>query len=250
MSRGTRTLGGLALSIFIVGSFTVSATASGSPLRPIKVRVTLVQHRAVAGQAIRGTVVLTNTTARVVTVNSCASDGWLAVGLSGQVNSYPFGQLLGACPPTVRLAPGPNRFPVRVITTYAGCVQPQPAGGSQPTPSFPWCTVAGSPPLPEGRYATKVNIVGLSGLTQAPNRVVLQLKSPKKPPLLAPCADQPGIALPSVSVPNVDGMSSLVAASVLAKVCLNAGYASPVGNSVISQTPAGGAIVHSTVSTR
>ena len=110
--------------------------------------------------------------------------------------------------------------------------------------------MAGSPPLPEGRYVTKVNIVGLSGLTHAPNRVVLHLKSPKNPPPLAPCADQPGAALPSVTVPNVDGMSSLAAASVLAKVCLNVGDASPVATSVISQTPAAGARVveHSTVS--
>ncbi len=191
MSRGPRALVGLTLSTFIMGSFTVTATASGSPPHRIEVHVILVQHRAVAKQAIAGTVILTNTTASVVTVDTCASDGWLAVGLSGQVNSYPFGQLLVGCSATVRLAPGPNRFPVRVITTYAGCVQPQPAGGSHPTPDFPWCTVAGSPPLPEGRYVTKVNIVGPSGLTQAPNRVALQLKSPKKPPPLVPCAISP-----------------------------------------------------------
>ena len=45
-------------------------------------------------------------------------------------------------------------------------------------------------------------------------------------------------------------MTSPAAASVLAKVCLNAGYASPVGSWVISETPAAGSTVaeHSTVS--
>ncbi len=207
------------------------------------------QHAVVAGQAIRGTVVLTNTTTREITVGTCAEDGWLAVGLSGRVDSYPFGSLLVACASTVQLAPGANRFPVKVITTYAGCIQPQPAGGSSTTPLLPWCTVAGSPPLPEGRYATKVHIVGLAGLTQTPNRVVVRLKSVTNPPPLAPCADEPGAALPPVTVPNVVGMNSLAAASVLAKVCLNAGYASPVGSLVGSETPVMGSTVaeHSTV---
>ena len=244
-----RTLVGLAMSAFTLASFTATAAAGGLPSRPIKLRVTLVHHRVVAGQAIVGTVVLTNTTPRAITVDTCATDGWLAVGLSGRVDSYPFGHFMVACAPTVRLAPGPNRFPVTVITTYTGCVQPQPSGGSSPTPLVPWCTIAGLPPLPEGRYVTKVDIVGLSGLTQSPNRVVLRLTSPKNPPPLAPCADRPGAAVPSVAVPNVDGMNPLAAASVLAKVCLNAGYASPVGSSVISEAPAAGSTVaeHSTV---
>ena len=112
----------------------------------------------------------------------------------------------------------------------------------------PWL---GRLPCPRDATSPKVGIVaGLSGLTQAPNRVVVQLRSPKNPPPLALCADRPGAALPSVTVPNVDGMTSLAAASVLAKVCLNAGYDSPVGSWVISETPAAGSTVaeHSTVS--
>ena len=248
MRWGARTLLVLALSIFSVASFTAAA-ASGSPPPPIKVQVILTQRAVVAGQAIQGTVVLTNTTTRAITVGTCAEDGWLAVGLSGRVDSYPFGSLLVACSSTVRLAPGANRFPVKVITTYAGCIQPQPAGDSHPTPLLPWCTVAGSPPLPKGRYVTKVHIVGLAGLTQTPNHVVVQLKSPRTPPPLAPCADEPGAPLPTVTVPNVVGMDSLAAASVLAKVCLNARYGSPVEGLVTSETPEVGSTVaeHSTV---
>jgi len=224
--------------------------ARGTPSPPLRVHVTLTSHhQVVAGDPIEGIVVFTNTTHKAITVNTCTTDGWLAVGLSGPVNSYPFFHFSVGCPPSVRIAPGAKRFPVSVITTYAGCIQPQPAGGSSPTPLMPWCTVAGPPPLPDGSYSTKVDIVGLSGLTQAPNRVVVHLRSPKKPPLLAPCADQPGTAPPPVTVPNVVGATSLSAASVLAKVCLNAGYASPVGSSVISEMPAAGSEVpeHSTV---
>ena len=237
------------LSALAVSSATTPAASGVSPSHPVKVRVTLAQDRVVAGQSIKGTVVFTNTTARHITVDTCAANGWLAVGLTGRVDSYPFAHTLIGCAPTVRLAPGVNRFPVTIITTSAGCTQPQPAGGSSPTPSLPTCTVSGPPPLPAGSYSTKVDVVGLAGLTRAPNRVVVHLRAPKHPPRLAPCADQPGTAPALVMVPDVVGASSLGAALVLARACLNAGYASPVGSSVISETPIAGSKVaeHSTV---
>jgi PASTA domain len=249
MRRGPGVATGLALCALFVTTLTAAAAASESTAAPIKVRLSLVQTRVVAGQRIKGSVVLTNTTNRVITVNTCAADGWLEVGLSGRVNSLPFGSLMMACPPSLRLRPGLNRFGVTVITTYAGCTQPQPDGSSSATPLMPWCTVAGQPPLPAGRYVTKVHLVGLTGLTSFPNQVVVHLTSPTNPPPVAPCADQPGIPQPSVSVPNVVGMNSLAAASLLAKVCLNAGYTSPVGSSVISESPAAGSNVpeHATV---
>jgi beta-lactam-binding protein with PASTA domain len=50
-------------------------------------------------------------------------------------------------------------------------------------------------------------------------------------------------------VPNVVGTSSSAAALVLAKACLNAIYANPVGSPVISEAPVAGSNVseHSTV---
>jgi hypothetical protein len=109
--------------------------------------------------------------------------------------------------------------------------------------------VAGPPPLPAGRYATRVDVVGLSGLTGTPNRVVVHLQRPAHPPRLAPCADEPGTRPPPVTVPDVVGANSLAAASVLAKACLNAFYANPVGSPVIAETPPAGAKVaeHSSV---
>jgi hypothetical protein len=113
---------------------------------------------------------------------------------------------------------------------------------------LPTCTVEGPPPLPAGRYSTQINIVGIGGVAPAPH-VVVHLRAAKNPPPLAPCADQPGSKPSPVTVPDVVGASSLAAASVLAKACLNAGYASPVGSPVLSESPVAGSKVpeHSTV---
>jgi hypothetical protein len=247
--KGPGTLLLVLLSVFAVSGFSSRAAIAASPSQPVKVRVVLAQHRVVAGHPIKGTVIFTNTTGKRIVVDTCAENGWLEVGLSGRVDSYPFGSTLIACEPTVRLVPGANRFPVTIITSYAGCIQPQPAGGSSSTSSMPTCTVGGPPPLPAGSYHTKVHIVGLTGLTHVQNRVVVNLSTPKNPPRLAPCADQPGKSPVPVTLPNVVGASSLGAALVLAKACLNAVYANPVGTLVISEAPVAGSKVpeHSTV---
>ncbi len=239
----------LALSILASSSGTSAAAAGGSPTHPIEIRVLLTQSHTVAGRPIEGTVILTNTTADRITVGTCAENGWLAIGLRGHVDSLPFARTAVACAPTVRLAPGANRFRVTVITTYAGCTQPEPAGGSRPTLTLPTCTVAGPPPLPAGTYFTTLDVVGLAGLTERPNRVAVTLKAPGNPPLTAPCADRPGRAPAAVTIPDVVGAHPAVAALVLARACLNAVYADPVGTSVATESPAAGATVpeHSTV---
>lgn len=241
--------------LFATGLFVVSQDVGADPSSAfIRVHLSLAQHRVVAGQPIKGMVVLTNTTSEETTVNTCAQDGWLAVGLSGHVNSHPFGSFEVKCAPSVRLAPGANRFAVTVLTTYAECSQPQP-GVSSATPE-PICTVSdghvGPPPLPAGRYSTEVNLVGLDGLTQSPNRVVVLLEPTAKPPTLAPCAVTPGSVPMAVTVPDVVGYSSSLAALALARACLNAAYADPVGTSVVSESPAANSKVaeHSTVTLR
>ncbi len=121
--------------------------------------------------------VLTTTTHTAITVDTCATDGRLAVGLVGRAHSLPFGSLAVRCAPSIRLAPDTNRFPVTVITTYAGCTQPQP-GGARPTGTPTRTETKGHlslPPLPAGRYSTKLHVVGLSGLTRTPNRIVVTL---------------------------------------------------------------------------
>ena len=93
------------------------------------------------------------------------------------------------------------------------------------------------PPLPAGRYVTKLHLVGLTGLTQAPNRIVVTLEAPPRAPVLAPCAETTTTAPTTVVVPDVIGDSSSVAALVFAKACLNARYARPVGTRVVAESP-------------
>jgi hypothetical protein len=138
------------------------AGASGSSPAPIKVQVSLDQSRALAGQPIKGTVVLTNATSRPITVETCARNGWLQVGLKGQGYTYEATSTLVACPPSIRLAPGANHFRVTVLTNYEGCLQ---RGGESLT-SLPSCTSTGPPPLPAGRYSTIVSVMGLAQTTQ------------------------------------------------------------------------------------
>ena len=154
--------------------WSVLAGAAASSPSPIEVRVSLTQHEVAAGQPIKGSVVLTNTTHKTITVNTCAANGWLQVGLKGHGYTYVATSLEMACPPSVRLKPGANRFPVTVLTSYEGCVHP---GGHSLT-SLPACTPTGQPPLPTGKYSTVTTIVGLSHLTHSSNRQTVTLHAP------------------------------------------------------------------------
>jgi len=245
MATCLRWVAALGLALLASVGYAPLVGASESHPVPVTVHITLAKHRVVSGNPIDGTVVFTNTTSRKIAVNACAIDGWLAVGLTGPVNSYPFGSLLVACPPTIRLAPGKNRFRVYVITTYVGCTQPQPSG--TPPSIWPICVEANGrvspPPLPAGRYVTKLHVVGLARLTMRPNRVTVVLEAPAKAPALAPCAETPSTATMTATVPNVLGEGSLIAANAFAKACLNAGWANPVGTRVISESPPAGSTV-------
>jgi PASTA domain len=235
------------VALAFAGALSVPSAAASSA--PIGIRITLDRTSAGAGQAINGSVLLTNTTNRAILIKACTADSWLVVGLTGRVSSLPFSSLLLTCRASQRLRPGPNRFGVRVITTYAQCAEPQPDGRSAPTRLSPWCTTAGLPPLPPGRYVTKLRLVGLTGLTQTPNQVVVHLRKLKNPPPTARCADQSGTLVPVVTVPDVVGMSPLAAAVGLATACLNTLYASSPGNRVVSESPSAGSKVpeHSNV---
>jgi len=118
--------------------------------------------------------VLTNTTSRAITVESCAQNGWLQVGLEGHGYTYQPGRTLIACRPSIRLAPGANRFSVTVLTIYEACVQ---AGGTS-VRSVPACTATGPPPLPAGRYTTTVSMTGLAHVTRTPRGVTVTLLRP------------------------------------------------------------------------
>jgi hypothetical protein len=158
-------------SVLAQPSAGASPSAKGQVAKaPITIRIELRHTRVVAGPPIEGTAVLTNSTSKNITVQTCATNGWLSVGLSNKtIPSNGPGFFEVACPPSVVLKPGANRYPVTVPTTYGSCSQP----GLQTTTTFtPLCgsrgkTMTGpaSPPLPAGKYTTKIVTQGLSGLT-------------------------------------------------------------------------------------
>jgi hypothetical protein len=75
------------------------------------------------------------------------------------------------------LKPGPNRFPLKVVTTYESCLQP--GGQSTATTFIPKCLSSGSssilPPLPPGRYFTKVVTMGLPSKIAVTHSVAVSL---------------------------------------------------------------------------
>jgi hypothetical protein len=162
------------LAMVLLVDWTGVAGASGSSAAPVKVQVSLHRSRVVAGQSIKGTVVLTNTTSRPITVESCAQNGWLQVGLKGHGYTYQATRTLIACPPSIRLAPGANHFEVSVLTNYEGCLQP----GGESRRSLPRCTSTGPPPLPPGTYSTIVSIMGLAQATQPSRGATVTLLRP------------------------------------------------------------------------
>ena len=201
-----------------------------------RVHLTLAAHRVVAGHPIKGTVVLDQHLGpcdhRATRVPSTGGSRSVSAGTGSRPRSStpPW-----AATPRSDSPPAPPALRVTVVTTYTTCSQSEP-GGNAPSPSSPNCTVSNGkqvpPPLPAGRYSTVVQLVGLDGEAQPANRLVVTLSAPAKPPTVAPCAVVPGTATPTVTVPNVVGLSSSLAALSLAHACLTTGYASPVGTHV------------------
>jgi hypothetical protein len=178
----TRVVGTLGLAIMLIaatsgaGSVGASISRGGQKANaPITIRVKLDRTHVVAGTPIKGTAVLTNESFKAIVVQQCATDGWLAVGLTNEKIGFSPAWALVRCAPSVLLKPGPNRFPLKVVTTYESCLQP----GGQSTTFIPKCLSPGSssilPPLPPGRYFTKVVTMGLPSNTAVSHPVAVSL---------------------------------------------------------------------------
>ena len=141
----------------LVAPAKVSTPTSTTVLAPVEIQLLLDRTQVTAGTPIRGEAMLTNTTGRTITVETCAADGWLSVGLTNhEASSIPLSPAI-ACAPTVRLSPGLSRFPITISSDFQSCTQTS----SQATPQLPVCTSQGEPPLPAGQYLTKIVIAGL-----------------------------------------------------------------------------------------
>ena len=93
---------------------TLGTPTKGVGSAQITVGISLQQSRVTAGSTIRGVATLINHTARTATVETCARDGWLDVGLSSDSIRFQPVSIDVACRPTVRLAPGRTRFPITI----------------------------------------------------------------------------------------------------------------------------------------
>lgn len=173
----------MAMAVVLTGLLTGCGTANGAhPSRtalqsastsyPISVELILNRSRVPNGTPILGRAVLTNRGSTAVTVEQCAIDGWLFTGLA---NSHiPFDPAVSsvACRPSVKLVPGKNRFPIRILTTYESCLQ----ASGQSVVHVPLCMVGNRlPPLPPGTYETKVVIFGLPSGTAMPRSINVTL---------------------------------------------------------------------------
>ena len=117
----------------------------------------------------RAVAILTNSSKKSILVKSCAADGWLFVGISSKTIIYNPAIATVACGGSVRLKPVPNRFKISVGTSYQ--VYSQVAT----KPGVPRCIKSGMPPLPDGRYLTSVEFLGLPSHTPQPPSIAITL---------------------------------------------------------------------------
>jgi hypothetical protein len=155
----------------LVAPAKVSTPTGTAALAPVEIQLVLDRTQVTAGTPIRGEARLTNTTGRAITVETCASNGWLSVGLTNAQVSYDPATVGNVCGPTVRLSPGLNRIPIVISSSFLACTQTS----SQATPQLPVCTSQGEPPLPAGQYLTKIVTTGLPAGTRLPSAIKVRL---------------------------------------------------------------------------
>jgi hypothetical protein len=141
----------VALATCLLSISTGAAGASAVAKSPLSLRFTLSTTTDKAGRPIKGIVTITNSSSKTLLVETCAINGWLWVGLANKTTPFEPASTSVACFPSVKIKPGPNRFPVTVMTEYQMCEKH----------GTPRCPNHGMPSLPKGTYRTDVVAVGL-----------------------------------------------------------------------------------------
>lgn len=144
----------LVCTVIVAIACVSTVTAAGAPA--VTIRLALKQIRVVAGTPIKGTALFINTTTEPIPIQACARLGWFEVGLTNGLIAFDPAFASPACLPSAQLAPGLNRFPFTVLTTYLSCVQP----GGRSSLKIPTCAPTRPPPLPAGTYTTRMVTAG------------------------------------------------------------------------------------------
>ena len=153
----------------VLFGLTNAAGAANMATSPVSIRLVVERTEVRAGTPIRGVAILTNSSKKSILVKACAADGWLFVGISSTTIIYNPAIATVACAASMRLKPGANRFKITVSTSYQVCSQVATKSG------VPRCIKSGMPPLPDGRYLTTVEILGLPSHTPHPTSIAITL---------------------------------------------------------------------------
>jgi hypothetical protein len=146
------------------------ANASSAAASPISIRLVLRHTTVFAGHVLNGDAIITNHSTKTVVVEACVENGWLDVGLSNTSYTYSPTTVMVICPPTIRLRPGVNHFPIAVSTKYQVCTK------STPDTNIPKCARNGMPNLPKGQYHTSVILNGLPKNTRDPSNIKVTIR--------------------------------------------------------------------------
>jgi hypothetical protein len=130
-------------------------------------RIILKSSRSTAGKPIPGTLLVVNHTAASINLTkTCQPSYAVALTNSKYAPRVAFATVCSSAPFVI--APGTNRFPISITTTYLACQQSQSSSSDLPT-----CIKSGAPPLPSGTYDAVLIGDGLALPRPQPVPVVL-----------------------------------------------------------------------------
>jgi hypothetical protein len=231
----------LGLAAGALSACSTSATP-GVAHPPVAITVSLQHTKVAAGTVIPGVATLTNNTVKTITVETCAWNGWLDVGLTTPSIPYRPGNGAVGCPPTVHLKPGRNHFAIKIWTTYLACT-PHRTAVSQKE-DLPLCVPRGMPALPAGHYVTSIAASGLPPNTSMPKPTAVTLLPPTgvawSDEVFSAAALPPGATPTSAALPTLRGSGTYLPDEVdVHRLFLVPGTRASVASYILDHLPPG-----------
>ena len=226
------------------GALSACSTSAHPALERTAIAITLTLQRTevAAGTVIPGIATLTNKTGATITVQTCARNGWLDVGLASPSIPYLPGNGAVGCPPTVHLKPGPNHFPIKIWTTYLECTPHRTAVSRKD--DLPLCVPRGMPALPVGHYVTSIVAEGLPSNTSMAMPTAVTLLPPVgvawSDEVFSAAALPPGASPTSAALPTLRGSGTYLPDEVdVHRLFLVPGTRASVAAFILSHLPPG-----------